>query len=137
MTTNPRRPGRPAQRRGRTAAAAGHDLCPRVEPGNGRRRRWPRNAEYLSHGGGGFKGPQTSVLAPGKYRINPKLFTVEIVPATTIEQAMVGVVKSNVGEPLPPAEADWPQAGDAGRHAGRRRENAAFGAIRFCPARDT
>jgi uncharacterized membrane protein YqiK len=60
-----------------------------------------QNAEFFLTEGGGFKGPQSSVLAPGKYRINPKLFTVEIVPATTIDRAMVGVVKSNVG--LPPA----------------------------------
>jgi uncharacterized membrane protein YqiK len=58
-----------------------------------------QNAEFFLSQGGGFKGPQSSVLAPGKYRINPKLFTVEIVPATTIDRAMVGVVKSNVGAP--------------------------------------
>ena len=29
---DPGRPDRPAQRRGRTAAASGHDVCPRVEP---------------------------------------------------------------------------------------------------------
>jgi uncharacterized membrane protein YqiK len=57
------------------------------------------DAEFFLTEGGGFKGPQSSVLAPGKYRINPKLFTVEIVPATNIDRAMVGVVKSNVGDP--------------------------------------
>jgi uncharacterized membrane protein YqiK len=58
-----------------------------------------QDAEYFLTEGKGYKGPQASVLAPGKYRINPKLFTVEIVPATTIAKATVGVVKSNVGEP--------------------------------------
>jgi uncharacterized membrane protein YqiK len=58
-----------------------------------------QDADYFLTEGKGYKGPQASVLAPGKYRINPKLFTVEIVPATTIAKATVGVVKSNVGEP--------------------------------------
>lgn len=62
------------------------------------RRLMAEDAEYFLTEGGGYKGPQSSVLPPGKYRINPKLFTVEIVPATTIDRAMVGVVKSNVGE---------------------------------------
>jgi uncharacterized membrane protein YqiK len=61
--------------------------------------RMAEDAQYFLTEGHGYKGPQSSVLAPGKYRINPKLFTVEIVPATTIDRAMVGVVKSNVGEP--------------------------------------
>ena len=61
--------------------------------------RMAQDAQYFLTEGHGYKGPQSSVLAPGKYRINPKLFTVEIVPATTIDRAMVGVVKSNVGEP--------------------------------------
>jgi len=56
------------------------------------------NAEYFLTEGGGYKGPQTSVLKPGSYRINPKLFRVNSVPVTTIEKATVGVVKSNVGD---------------------------------------
>jgi uncharacterized membrane protein YqiK len=67
--------------------------------------RMAQDAEFFLTEGGGYKGPQSSVLSPGKYRINPKLFTVEIVPATTIDRAMVGVVKSNVGPPpATPAE---------------------------------
>jgi uncharacterized membrane protein YqiK len=58
-----------------------------------------QDAEYFLTEGKGYKGPQASVLAPGKYRINPKLFTIEIAPATTIAKATVGVVKSNVGAP--------------------------------------
>ena len=46
---------------------------------------------------GGFGGPQTSVLRPRKYRLNTRLFKVEIVPLVNIPQATVGVVKSNVG----------------------------------------
>jgi uncharacterized membrane protein YqiK len=72
--------------------------------------RMAADAEFFLTEGGGYKGPQSSVLSPGKYRINPKLFTVEIVPATTIDQAMVGVVKSNVGPP-PAAPAEQLEAG--------------------------
>ena len=62
------------------------------------------DATYFLTEGKGHKGPQSTVLPPGKYRINPKLFTVEIKPTTTIEKATVGVVKSNVGEtPKTPA----------------------------------
>lgn len=61
-------------------------------------RLMAQDATYFLGEGGGYKGPQTSVLKPGSYRINPKLFEVEIVPVTTIEKATVGVVKSNVGE---------------------------------------
>ena len=57
-----------------------------------------QDAEFFLTEGGGYKGPQTSVLKPGSYRINPKLFEVVPAPVTTIEKAMVGVVKSNVGE---------------------------------------
>ena len=60
--------------------------------------RHMQNAEYFLTDGGGFKGPQTTVLKPGSYRINPLLFSIDKVPATTIEKATVGVVKSNVGD---------------------------------------
>lgn len=47
--------------------------------------------------GKGYKGPQASVLTPGTYRLNPKLYMVTTVPETNIPPASVGVVKSNVG----------------------------------------
>ncbi|MCH7799880.1 MAG: hypothetical protein IID28_15790 [Planctomycetes bacterium] len=56
------------------------------------------NAEYFLTDGGGYKGPQASVLTPGKHRLNTRLYNVKIVPITDIEKATVGVVKSNVGE---------------------------------------
>lgn len=56
------------------------------------------DAEHFLTAGNGFKGPQTTVLRPGKWRLNPKLFSIEKVPATNIEKATVGVVKSNVGD---------------------------------------
>ncbi len=68
-------------------------------------KRMAEDAVYFLTDGSGFKGPQTSVLTPGKYRLNSKLFTVEIVPVTNVEKATVGVVKSNVGDE-PPAGDD-------------------------------
>ncbi|MEM6329685.1 MAG: SPFH domain-containing protein [Planctomycetota bacterium] len=56
------------------------------------------NATYFLTEGEGYKGPQTSVLQPGSYRINTKLFEVTLVDVTTIDKATVGVVKSNVGQ---------------------------------------
>ncbi len=76
-----------------------------------------QDATYFLTDGAGYKGPQTSVLKPGSYRINPKLFTITQVPATTIEKATVGVVKSNVGDrpaPVADGEADRP-SGRLGR----------------------
>jgi len=51
---------------------------------------------------GGFKGPQETVLKPGRYRLNRYLFDVavtEATEATVIPKGFVGVVKSNVAAP--------------------------------------
>ena len=64
----------------------------------GMERQMAQDAEYFLGDGAGYKGPQTSVLKPGSYRINPKLFELNTVPVTTIKKATVGVVKSNVGD---------------------------------------
>lgn len=61
-------------------------------------KQMAQNAEYFLTEGGGFRGPQSSVLKPGKYRINPKLYKIRMVPITTVAKTEVGVVKSNVGE---------------------------------------
>ncbi|MEN6383955.1 MAG: SPFH domain-containing protein [Phycisphaerales bacterium] len=54
------------------------------------------NAEYFLKNGG-QKGPQLSVLKPGKYRLNHYLFTVDARTAVKdIPAGFVGVVKSNV-----------------------------------------
>ena len=65
---------------------------------------WPQasfqqmqDASYFLSAGKGYKGPQASVLTPGKYRLNPKLFKVKMMPVTNIPVASVGVVKANVG----------------------------------------
>ncbi len=59
-------------------------------------QRMQEAAFFLNNGG--YKGPQTSVLRPGAYRINTRLFKVNQVPVTNVEKATVGVVKSNVGQ---------------------------------------
>lgn len=60
-------------------------------------------AEYFLGEGKGQKGPQSTVLKPGKYRYNPYLFTMENKPARKIAAGHVGVVKSEVQE-LPDRE---------------------------------
>lgn len=73
------------------------------------------NAEHFLTTGKGFKGPQTTVLKPGRWRLNPKLFIIEKVPATNVEKATVGVVKSNVGDAdEDEAEAAMVQRGNRG-----------------------
>ncbi len=67
------------------------------------------DAVYFLGEGQGIKGPQASVLTPGKYRINTRLFVHEIVPVTNVEKATVGVVKSNLGQ-LPPGVDETPTA---------------------------
>ena len=61
-----------------------------------------QNAQYFLTDGGGYKGPQATVLKPGKYRFNEKLFKMDTAPLLTVLKAQVGVVKSNVGD-VPPA----------------------------------
>jgi len=56
------------------------------------------NAEYFLGQGKGYKGPQLSVLSPGRYRINTNLFTITPVPITNVTVGTVVVIKSNVGE---------------------------------------
>ena len=51
---------------------------------------------------GGYRGPQESVLKPGRYRLNRYLFDVRVgqnTAATVIPAGQVGVVKSNVATP--------------------------------------
>jgi uncharacterized membrane protein YqiK len=55
------------------------------------------DSQYFLTKGNGYRGPQTSVLPPGEYRLNTEHFTVKIAPATNIAVGEVGVIKSNVG----------------------------------------
>jgi uncharacterized membrane protein YqiK len=85
-------------------------------------RAMATDAEYFLGEGGGYKGPQTSVLKPGSYRINPELFELKIVPAITIEKATVGVVKSNVGGPATAEEVQAEAETGSPRHLVARGE---------------
>jgi uncharacterized membrane protein YqiK len=58
------------------------------------------NAEYFLGDGKGYKGPQLTVLKPGKYRLNPRLFTITNAPVTNVQVGTVAVIKSNVGDPV-------------------------------------
>lgn len=46
----------------------------------------------------GFRGPQLTILTPGNYRINPRLFKIEMRPVTLVSAGEVGVVKANAGD---------------------------------------
>ena len=50
----------------------------------------------------GYKGPQSTVLVPGTYRYNPRLFRITQAPLTNVDVGHVKVVKSNVGDIPPP-----------------------------------
>ncbi|MEZ0371008.1 MAG: SPFH domain-containing protein [Candidatus Sericytochromatia bacterium] len=53
---------------------------------------------------GGQRGPQIAIVAPGTYRINPKIFSVVEEPALEINDKEVGVVTTQDGAPLPTGE---------------------------------
>jgi regulator of protease activity HflC (stomatin/prohibitin superfamily) len=48
--------------------------------------------------GEGYKGPQLTVLPPGQYRFNPRLFTITVKPALNVKVGEVVVVKANAGK---------------------------------------
>lgn len=89
---------------------------------------WPEDqtermldARHFLTDGRGRKGQQSTVLTPGKYRINTELFRVTTVPVTEIKPGEVGVVKANFGTaPTLLAEGEAvaggaPRAGAEGR----------------------
>jgi SPFH domain / Band 7 family len=49
----------------------------------------------------GKKGQQVGILTPGSYRINPRLFNVQIKAATVIDSDSTGLVTAEDGIPLP------------------------------------
>jgi len=51
--------------------------------------------------GGGYKGPQTGLLRPGKYRINTMAFTLKMWTAAQITAGKVGILTAQDGRPLP------------------------------------
>jgi regulator of protease activity HflC (stomatin/prohibitin superfamily) len=58
--------------------------------------RMASDAAYFLTLGDGQKGPQTSVLTPGKYRLNLFLWDIQFFEATDIAKGFVGVIRSNV-----------------------------------------
>jgi regulator of protease activity HflC (stomatin/prohibitin superfamily) len=50
---------------------------------------------------GGFKGLQLSILKPGEYRINTKVFRIRKANATSVPKEKVGIVIALDGTPLP------------------------------------
>jgi len=54
------------------------------------------DAKYFLTEGKGQKGPQASVLRPGRYRINRYLFNVETKPALDVATGHVAVIRSNI-----------------------------------------
>lgn len=50
-----------------------------------------------SDGQQGFRGPQLTVLTPGRYRYNPRLFAIEQKPALIVNAGEVAVIKANDG----------------------------------------
>ena len=49
---------------------------------------------------GGERGPQSSLIAPGTYRINPFVFSVQMADAVDIEDNKVGIVTTREGRAL-------------------------------------
>jgi len=46
----------------------------------------------------GYRGPQLTLLTPGNYRLNPRLFKIDFKPVTMVAAGEVGVVKANAGD---------------------------------------
>ena len=57
--------------------------------------------------GQGQRGPQLTILAPGRYRYNPRLFDIKAKDALVVHIGEVAVIKANAGpEYKPPADAE-------------------------------
>lgn len=58
--------------------------------------------------GGGERGPQTNLIPPGIYRINPALFSVRLAQAIDIPENKVGIVTTREGRSLAKGEIAGP-----------------------------
>lgn len=58
--------------------------------------------------GGGERGPQMAIVAPGTYRINPALFSVQLSEVVDIPENKVGIVTTREGQPLAAGEIAGP-----------------------------
>ena len=61
--------------------------------------------------GGGERGPQTALITPGTYRINPLLFSVQMADVIDIPDNKVGIVTTREGQALAPGEIAGPTVG--------------------------
>lgn len=80
---------------------AGHVLARRVDCDSFQDAR-----KFLT--GGGMRGPQLDVMPPGTFRINTKLFSIQLTPAIVIPQGKVGIVTTLEGAPLANSEIAGP-----------------------------
>ncbi|MEM7756410.1 MAG: SPFH domain-containing protein, partial [Planctomycetota bacterium] len=91
----------PADKVGLVEARDGQPLDPgqlfAPEVGQDEFKRMLEDASYFLGEANGRKGPQSNVLTPGNYRVNPELFKIELVDATDVDPARVAVLKSNFG----------------------------------------
>ncbi|MDQ5979233.1 MAG: hypothetical protein QG602_2207 [Verrucomicrobiota bacterium] len=55
------------------------------------------NARKFLESADSRRGPQLTILTPGRYRFNPALFSVQMKPVTFVAAGEVGVVKANAG----------------------------------------
>jgi uncharacterized membrane protein YqiK len=58
--------------------------------------------------GGGERGPQMAIIAPGTYRINPYLFSAQLADAVDVEDNKVGIVTTREGAALSAGEIAGP-----------------------------
>ncbi len=58
--------------------------------------------------GGGERGPQSALIAPGTYRLNPFMFSVQLADAIDIPDNKVGIVTTREGSALPAGEIAGP-----------------------------
>lgn len=67
-------------------------------------------ASFLENGG--ERGPQSGIIAPGSYRINPALFDVNVADVVDIPDNKVGIVTTREGKPLERGEIAGPEVPD-------------------------
>ncbi len=55
------------------------------------------DAQFFLGEGSGYRGPQLTVLTPGQYRYNPRLYTIELRPVLSVSVGEVAVIKADAG----------------------------------------
>ena len=79
-----------------------------IAPGRLLARHTPGHTTYQDGeafvANGGERGPQIELILPGRYRLNPDLFSIEVQNATIVQANQVGLVTAKDGAPLPAGE---------------------------------